>query len=87
LADRGIEWKQEAYIEYEKRPPHDKYLWVALFRHCSIFKPLFNKLNINNCVHIKNYVRRVLQRSATKPQPKQYPWLKREDTSSHNYQQ
>ena len=26
LADRGIEWKQESYIEYEKRPPHDKYL-------------------------------------------------------------
>lgn len=26
LADRGIEWKQEQYIEYEKRPPHDKYL-------------------------------------------------------------
>lgn len=26
LADRGIEWNQEQYIEYEKRPPHDKYL-------------------------------------------------------------
>jgi len=26
LTDRGIEWKQEQYIEYEKRPPHDKYL-------------------------------------------------------------
>ena len=26
LSDRGIEWKQESYIEYEKRPPHDKYL-------------------------------------------------------------
>ena len=26
LSDRGIDWKQEAYIEYEKRPPHDKYL-------------------------------------------------------------
>jgi hypothetical protein len=26
LNDRGIEWKQEQYIEYEKRPPHDKYL-------------------------------------------------------------
>ena len=26
LSDRGIEWKQEQYIEYVKRPPHDKYL-------------------------------------------------------------
>lgn len=26
LLDRGIEWKSEPYIEYEKRPPHDKYL-------------------------------------------------------------
>ena len=26
LADRGIEWKQDPYIEYTKRPPHDKYL-------------------------------------------------------------
>ena len=26
LADRGIAWPQETYIEYEKRPPHDKYL-------------------------------------------------------------
>lgn len=26
LSDRGIEVKQEQYIEYEKRPPHDKYL-------------------------------------------------------------
>ena len=26
LTDRGIPWKQEKYIEYEKRPPHDKYL-------------------------------------------------------------
>lgn len=26
LSDRGIEWKQEAYVEYTKRPPHDKYL-------------------------------------------------------------
>ena len=26
LSDLGIEWKQEPYIEYEKRPPHDKYL-------------------------------------------------------------
>lgn len=26
LADRGIEWKQESYVEYVKRPPHDKYL-------------------------------------------------------------
>ena len=26
LTDRGIEWPQETYIEYEKRPPHDKYL-------------------------------------------------------------
>ena len=26
LADRGINWPQEPYIEYEKRPPHDKYL-------------------------------------------------------------
>lgn len=26
LADRGIEYKEEPYIEYAKRPPHDKYL-------------------------------------------------------------
>lgn len=26
LSDRGIEWKQDEYIEYQKRPPHDKYL-------------------------------------------------------------
>ncbi len=26
LSDRGIKWPQEPYIEYEKRPPHDKYL-------------------------------------------------------------
>ena len=26
LSDRGIQWNQEPYIEYEKRPPHDKYL-------------------------------------------------------------
>jgi len=26
LSDRGIEWKQEEYIEYQKRPPHDKFL-------------------------------------------------------------
>lgn len=26
LTDRGINWPQESYIEYEKRPPHDKYL-------------------------------------------------------------
>ena len=26
LSDRGISWPQEAYVEYEKRPPHDKYL-------------------------------------------------------------
>ena len=26
LTDRGIQWNQEPYIEYEKRPPHDKYL-------------------------------------------------------------
>lgn len=26
LADRGIATQQEPYIEYEKRPPHDKYL-------------------------------------------------------------
>ena len=26
LADHGIEVKQEPYIEYMKRPPHDKYL-------------------------------------------------------------
>ena len=26
LEDRGIEWKKEEYIEYEKRPPHDKFL-------------------------------------------------------------
>ena len=26
LADRGIEQKPEPYIEYVKRPPHDKYL-------------------------------------------------------------
>merc|ERR1719446_382939 len=25
LSDRGIEWKQESYVEYVKRPPHDKY--------------------------------------------------------------
>lgn len=28
LADRGIAWPQETFIEYEKRPPHDKYLWA-----------------------------------------------------------
>ena len=28
LADRGItDFKEEPYIEYVKRPPHDKYLW------------------------------------------------------------
>jgi hypothetical protein len=26
LSDRGIDWPQEPYIEYVKRPPHDKYL-------------------------------------------------------------
>ena len=26
LTDRGIEYKEEPYIEYVKRPPHDKYL-------------------------------------------------------------
>ena len=26
LSDREIEWPQEPYIEYVKRPPHDKYL-------------------------------------------------------------
>ena len=26
LADRGIKTSQEPYIEYVKRPPHDKYL-------------------------------------------------------------
>lgn len=26
LADRGISMQEEKYIEYEKRPPHDKYL-------------------------------------------------------------
>ena len=26
LSDREIEWKQEPYIEYQKRPPHDKFL-------------------------------------------------------------
>ena len=26
LQDRGINWPAEPYIEYEKRPPHDKYL-------------------------------------------------------------
>ena len=26
LTDRGIKWPQEPYIEYEKRPPHDKFL-------------------------------------------------------------
>ena len=26
LSDRGIELPQEKFIEYEKRPPHDKYL-------------------------------------------------------------
>ena len=28
LADRGIEFNDKHYIEYEKRPPHDKYLWA-----------------------------------------------------------
>lgn len=26
LSHRGIEWPQEPYVEYQKRPPHDKYL-------------------------------------------------------------
>lgn len=26
LSDRGIAYKEEPYIEYVKRPPHDKYL-------------------------------------------------------------
>jgi hypothetical protein len=26
LSDREIEWPSEPYIEYVKRPPHDKYL-------------------------------------------------------------
>ena len=26
LADRGIKTEQEPYVEYAKRPPHDKYL-------------------------------------------------------------
>ena len=26
LADRGIKMEQEPYVEYIKRPPHDKYL-------------------------------------------------------------
>jgi hypothetical protein len=26
LSDREIEWPAEPYIEYVKRPPHDKYL-------------------------------------------------------------
>ena len=26
LADRGIKQEQEPYVEYMKRPPHDKYL-------------------------------------------------------------
>ena len=26
LADREIDWPKEPYIEYVKRPPHDKYL-------------------------------------------------------------
>ena len=26
LADRGIPYSEEPYIEYSKRPPHDKYL-------------------------------------------------------------
>ena len=26
LADRGVAYKEEPYIEYVKRPPHDKYL-------------------------------------------------------------
>ena len=26
LSDRGIPYKEEPYIEYVKRPPHDKYL-------------------------------------------------------------
>ena len=28
LSDRGIAYKEEPYIEYVKRPPHDKYLWT-----------------------------------------------------------
>ena len=26
LADRGVKW-EDKYVEYVKRPPHDKYLW------------------------------------------------------------
>ena len=28
LSDRGISMPQEPYVEYMKRPPHDKYLWA-----------------------------------------------------------
>jgi len=35
LSDRGIEWKQEPYVEYTKRPPHDKYLWISITPTCS----------------------------------------------------
>jgi len=31
LSDRGIAYKEEPYIEYVKRPPHDKYLWTHSF--------------------------------------------------------
>lgn len=31
LSDRGIDVQPEPYIEYVKRPPHDKYLWFAVF--------------------------------------------------------
>jgi len=31
LADRGIKMDQEPYIEYAKRPPHDKYMWAWMF--------------------------------------------------------
>lgn len=30
LADYGIKLPREPYVEYNKRPPHDFYLWYAL---------------------------------------------------------
>ena len=30
LADRGIKVEQKPYVEYVKRPPHDKYLWTRI---------------------------------------------------------
>jgi len=31
LSDRGIKWEQEPYIEYAKRPCHDKYMWAWIY--------------------------------------------------------